>query len=173
MCSAKEPGGQIVQTVDYDWLKNKANRYKPHQPGYAYWNSIADRVGPGGTTQITDVRTDASGGWSEYKNPYAAMERQMERQAAMQAAAMERQAAMQADYMAQMSELQQQALLQQEEAAKAANIESSKSASDFTVANAGDVARKQMLRRGLMSTYTRYNGLNAQAGGAKAAKLGG
>jgi len=100
---------------------------------------------------------------------YEEMAAAMERQAAMQA----RQAAMQADYMAQMSELQQQALLQQEEAAKAANIESSKSASDFTVANAYDVARKQMLRRGLMSTYTRYNGLNAQAGGAKAAKLGG
>jgi hypothetical protein len=89
----------------------------------------------------------------------------MERQAAMQAA-------MQADYMAQMSELQQQALLQQEEAAKAANVESSKTAADFTVANADDVARKQMLRRGLMSTYTRYGGQNAQPG-AKTAKLGG
>ena len=88
------------------------------------------------------------------------------------AAAMERQAAMQADYMAQMSELQQQALLQQEEAAKAANVESSKTAADFTVANADDVARKQMLRRGLMSTYTRYGGQNAQPG-AKATKLGG
>ena len=89
------------------------------------------------------------------------------------AAAMERQAAMQADYMAQMSELQQQALLQQEEAAKAANVESGKTAADFTVANADDVARKQMLRRGLMSTYTRYGGQNAQGGGGKAAKLGG
>lgn len=98
-------------------------------------------------------------------DPYARMYEEM-------AAAMERQAAMQADYMAQMSELQQQALLQQEEVAKAANVESGKTAADFTVANADDVARKQMLRRGLMSTYTRYGGQNAQPG-AKAAKLGG
>lgn len=101
----------------------------------------------------------------EVSDPYAGMYEEM-------AAAMERQAAMQADYMAQMSELQQQALLQQEEAAKAANVESGKTAADFTVANADDVARKQMLRRGLMSTYTRYGGQNAQPG-AKAAKLGG
>ena len=76
MGSAKEPGGQIVHTVDYDWLRNKADRYKPHNPGHAYWGGIADRVGPGGTTQITDVRTSVSGGWSEYQggyDPYAEM----------------------------------------------------------------------------------------------------
>lgn len=165
MGSAKEPGGQIVQTVDYDWLRNKANRYKPHNPGYAYWNSIADRVGPGGTTQITDVRTDASGGWSEYQDPYAGM---MEGWSE----AMAQQAAMQAEYMNQMALLQEEQLRMQEEAAKAAMIENKKNPSDYSQANADDTARKQLLRRGLMSTFTRYGNAN-DGGGGKATKLGG
>ena len=164
MGSAKEPGGQIVQTVDYDWLRNQANRFKPHNPGYAYWNSIADRVGPGGTTQITDVRTDASGGWSEYQDPYAGM---MEGWSE----AMAQQAAMQAEYMNQMALLQEEQLRMQEEAAKAAMIENKKNPSDYSQANADDTARKQLLRRGLMSTFTRYG--NAYGGGGKATKLGG
>lgn len=130
-----------------------------------------------GTSRLNDIRYSGGGGnaasisWANQhivqppKDPYAGMYEAM-------AAAMEAQAAAQADYMAQMSELQQQALLQQEEAAKAANIESAKSAADYTVANADDVARKQMLRRGLMSTYTRYGGQNSGAG-AKSTKLGG
>ena len=165
MGSAKEPGGQIVQTVDYDWLRNKANRYKPHNPGYAYWNSIADRVGPGGTTQITDVRTSASGGWSEYQDPYAGM---MEGWSE----AMAQQAAMQAEYMNQMALLQEEQLRMQEEAAKAAMIENKKNPSDYSQANADDTARKQLLRRGLMSTFTRYGNAN-DGGGGKATKLGG
>ena len=165
MGSAKEPGGQIVQTVDYDWLRNKANRYKPHNPGYAYWNSIADRVGPGGTTQITDVRTSASGGWSEYQDPYAGM---MEGWSE----AMAQQAAMQAEYMNQMALLQEEQLRMQEEAAKAAMIENKKNPSDYSQANADDTARKQLPRRGLMSTFTRYGNAN-DGGGGKATKLGG
>ena len=165
MCSAKEPGGQIVQTVDYDWLRNKANRYHDENPGYAYWNSIADRVGPGGTTKITDVRTDASGGWSEYQDPYAGM---MEGWSE----AMAQQAAMQAEYMNQMALLQEEQLRMQEEAAKAAMIENKKNPSDYSQANADDTARKQLLRRGLMSTFTRYGNANA-GGGGKATKLGG
>lgn len=166
MCSAKKPEGQVVQTVDYDWLRNWADRYKPHNPGYAYWNSIADRVGPGGTTQITDVRTRESGGWSEYQDPYAGMMASM-------GEAMAAQAAMQSEYMTQMALLQEEQLKAQEEAAKAAMIENQKNPSDYVQANADDTARKQMLRRGLMSTFTRYGNANANGGGGKATKLGG
>ena len=99
---------------------------------------------------------------------YAQMAEQM-------AGAMESQAAAQANYMAEMTRLQEESMRQQQEAAKAANVESSKTASDFTVANADDASRKQMLRRGLMSTYTRYDKSNPGQGGApaKSAKLGG
>jgi hypothetical protein len=167
MCSAKEPDGQgqKVHTVSYDWLRNKANRYNDEDPEYAYWNSVADRVGPGGTTKITNVRTDASGGWSEYQDPYAGM---MERMSE----AMAQQAAMQAEYMNQMALLQEEQLKMQEEAAKAAMVENKKNPSDYAQANADDTARKQLLRRGLMSTFTRYGNANA-GGGGKATKLGG
>jgi len=164
MCSAKEPEGTKIRTVDYDWLRHEANRYKPWNPGYKYWNSVADRVGPGGTTKITNVRTYESGGWSEYQDPYAGMMEGLSE-------AMAQQAAMQAEYMNQMALLQEEQLRMQEEAAKAAMVENKKNPSDYAQANADDTARKQLLRRGLMSTFTRYG--NAYGGGGKATKLGG
>lgn len=98
-------------------------------------------------------------------DPYAEM---MERMSE----AMAQQAAMQAEYMNQMALLQEEQLRMQEEAAKAALIENKKNPSDYSQANADDTARKQLLRRGLMSTFTRYG--NAYGGGGgKATKLGG
>lgn len=88
------------------------------------------------------------------------------------AEAMAAQAAMQAQYMTQMALLQEEQLKMQEEAAKAAMIENEKNPADYVQANADDTARKQMLRRGLMSTFTRYGNANANGGG-KATKLGG
>ena len=110
--------------------------------------------GGGGNAMPTQAASD----------PYSEMYSQM-------AEAMSAQAEAQASYMAQMQALNQAQLEMQQEAAKAANVESSKNPSDFTGANAADVARKQMLRRGLMSTYTRYDS-GAQPS-AKSAKLGG
>ena len=78
--------------------------------------------------------------------------------------AMAQQAAMQAEYMNQMALLQEEQLRMQEEAAKAALIENKKNPSDYSQANADDTARKQLLRRGLMSTFTRYG--NAYGGGS-------
>jgi hypothetical protein len=98
-------------------------------------------------------------------DPYAEM---MERMSEAMAA----QAAMQAEYMNQMALLQEEQLRMQEEAAKAAMIENQKIPSDYSQANADDTARKQLLRRGLMSTFTRYGNANANGGG-KATKLGG
>ena len=86
--------------------------------------------------------------------------------------AMAQQAAMQAEYMNQMALLQEEQLRMQEEAAKAAMIENKKNPSDYSQANADDIARKQLLRRGLMSTFTRYGNALALAAG-KATKLGG
>ena len=86
--------------------------------------------------------------------------------------AMALQAAMQAEYMNQMALLQEEQLRMQEEAAKAAMVENKKNPSDYAQANADDTARKQLLRRGLMSTFTRYGAALARAGG-KATKLGG
>lgn len=83
--------------------------------------------------------------------------------------AMALQAAMQAEYMNQMALLQEEQLKMQEEAAKSAMIENQKNPSDYVQANADDTARKQLLRRGLMSTFTRYG----NDGGGKATKLGG
>ena len=85
---------------------------------------------------------------------------------------MERQAEMQAEYMNQMALLQEEQLRMQEEAAKAAMVENKKNPSDYAQANADDTARKQLLRRGLMSTFTRYGNAN-DGGGGKATKLGG
>lgn len=98
-------------------------------------------------------------------DPYAGMMEGM-------AEAMAQQAAMQAEYMNQMALLQEEQLRMQEEAAKAAMIENEKNPADYVQANADDTARKQMLRRGLMSTFTRYGNANANGGG-KATKLGG
>jgi hypothetical protein len=98
-------------------------------------------------------------------DPYAEM---MERMSE----AMAQQAAMQAEYMNQMALLQEEQLRMQEEAAKAAMIENQKIPSDYSQANADDTARKQLLRRGLMSTFTRYGNAN-DGGGGKATKLGG
>lgn len=118
----------------------------PGQPGYSYY-------GKGGNIIKDPV------------DPYAEM---MERMAEAMAA----QAAMQAQYMTQMALLQEEQLKMQEEAAKAAMIENEKNPADYVQANADDTARKQMLRRGLMSTFTRYGNANANGGG-KATKLGG
>lgn len=89
----------------------------------------------------------------------------------MQAESME----MQAQYQREMAALQQEQMTMQRESAKAGNIESSKTARDFTPANADDAARRQQLRRGLMSTYTRFS--ENQPGGRnappKSDKLGG
>jgi len=79
------------------------------------------------------------------------------------------QSKLQQNYMEQMAELQRQQQLQQQEQAKAAQVEAGKTASDFPVANAADAARRQMLRRGLMSTFSR----KFSAGGDKATKIGG
>lgn len=98
-------------------------------------------------------------------DPYAEM---MERMSE----AMAQQAAMQAEYMNQMALLQEEQLRMQEEAAKAAMVENKKNPSDYSQANADDTARKQLLRRGLMSTFTRYGNAN-DGGGGKATKLGG
>ena len=98
-------------------------------------------------------------------DPYAEMMKQWSE-------AMAQQAAMQAEYMNQMALLQEEQLRMQEEAAKAAMIENKKNPSDYSQANADDTARKQLLRRGLMSTFTRYGNANANGGG-KATKLGG
>ena len=116
----------------------------PGQPGYSYYgkggNIIKDPVDP---------YAEMMEGWKE---------------------AMAAQAAMQSQYMTQMALLQEEQLRMQEEAARAAMIEHEKSPSDFSQANADDTARKKLLRRGLMSTFTRYG--NA-GGGAKATKMGG
>lgn len=99
------------------------------------------------------------------RDPYAEMMERMSEAMALQAA-------MQAEYMNQMALLQEEQLRMQEEAAKAAMIENQKIPSDYSQANADDTARKQLLRRGLMSTFTRYGNAN-DGGGGKATKLGG
>lgn len=104
-----------------------------------------------------------SGEPTSIQDPYAETMEMMAHQ-------MEMQAIMQGQYMQQMSLLQEEQLRMQEEAARAALIEHEKSPSDFSQANADDTARKKLLRRGLMSTFTRYG--NA-GGGAKATKMGG
>lgn len=83
------------------------------------------------------------------------------------------QAQQQAEYMRQMQELQESQMLQQQQAAALANIESEKKPEDFTVSGADDTARKQLLRRGLMSTFTRYGSGQGGAMAGKASKLGG
>ena len=133
------------------------------KPGIAGINGI--RYQGGGGNAISPAQMSSLGlgsGTTDYNAQLQAMYDAM-------AAGMEEQAAAQADYMAQMQALQEQQLLMQQEAAKAADVESGKAAGDFTVSNADDVARKQLLRRGLMSTFSRY----PQSSTAKAAKLGG
>lgn len=110
-------------------------------------------------------RLASSGEPTSIQDPYAEMMEMMAHQ-------MEMQAAMQSQYMTQMALLQEEQLKMQEEAAKAAMIENQKNPSDYTQANADDTARKQLLRRGLMSTFTRYGNANV-GGGGKATKLGG
>lgn len=104
---------------------------------------------------------------AEYQRQYEAAQAEQLRAQEEWSAMMERQAEMQSEYMNQMALLQEEQLKAQEEAAKAAMIENEKNPSDYVQANADDTARKQMLRRGLMSTFTRYGG------GGKATKLGG
>lgn len=134
--------------------------------GYAgYWDSFGRWHGIGGGRIPDSTRQQAENILSMYNvDPYAEM---MERMSEMMAA----QAAMQSQYMTQMALLQEEQLKMQEEAAKSAMIENQKNPSDYVQANADDTARKQMLRRGLMSTFTRYG--NANGGGGKATKLGG
>lgn len=131
---------------------------------------------PSGSNRLKDKRYEGGGGnmasiayINEHfvkPDPYAEM---MERWSE----AMAQQAAMQSEYMTQMALLQEEQLKAQEEAAKSAMIENQKNPSDYVQANADDTARKQMLRRGLMSTFTRYGNANANGGGGKATKLGG
>lgn len=98
---------------------------------------------------------------------------QMERSMEMQAAMMEMQMAQQASYMADMQALQQEQLLYQQEQANLMNTEAEKSAGDYLQANTADTARRQMLRRGLMSTYTRYPNSSNSGGTPKSSNLGG
>ena len=136
-------------------------------PGYVgYWDSFGRWHGIGGGRIPDSTRQQAENIFSMHTvDPYAEM---MERMSEAMAA----QAAMQAQYMTQMSLLQEEQLRMQEEAAKAAMIENQKNPSDYSQANADDTARKQLLRRGLMSTFTRYGNAN-DGGGGKATKLGG
>ncbi len=131
--------------------------------------SERDKRYPGGKAPTGYVFNPIAGQAGNYTldpyDPYAGI---MESNMRM----MERQAAMQAEYMNQMSLLQEEQLRMQEEAAKAAMVENKKNPSDYAQANADDTARKQLLRRGLMSTFTRYGNANA-GGGGKATKLGG
>jgi hypothetical protein len=98
----------------------------------------------------------------------ALMEGQMEMQA--------KAAAQQADLQKQQMDLAREQMLKQEQMAQLANQESQKNPSDFAQSNAADTRRKQLLRRGLMSTFTRYaqaSGGSSSAMPAKAEKLGG
>ena len=134
-------------------------------PGYAgYWDSFGRWHGIGGS-RIPQGTLDQASSMLQKPDPYAEM---MERMSD----AMAQQAAMQAEYMNQMALLQEEQLKMQEEAAKSAMVENKKNPSDYAQANADDTARKQLLRRGLMSTFTRYGNAN-DGGGGKATKLGG
>ena len=134
-------------------------------PGYAgYWDSFGRWHGIGGS-RIPQGTLDQASSMLQKPDPYAEM---MERMSD----AMAQQAAMQAEYMNQMALLQEEQLKMQEETAKSAMIENQKNPSDYVQANADDTARKQLLRRGLMSTFTRYGNAN-DGGGGKATKLGG
>ena len=103
-----------------------------------------------------------------------------ETQAQMQAY-LESQTAMMAeqlDAQAQFNEaqiaLQSEQMESQEQMAELSSVEATKSPNDFVQANPADTKRKQLLRRGLMSTFTRYAGSNGQGQqGAKADTLGG
>lgn len=135
--------------------------------GYFGWFGDDGRYHGIGGSRIPQGTLDQASsmlGLGQQEDPYAEM---MERMSE----AMAQQASMQAEYMNQMALLQEEQLRMQEEAAKAALIENEKNPSDYAQANADDTARKQLLRRGLMSTFTRYG--NANGGGGKATKLGG
>lgn len=96
----------------------------------------------------------------------------IEKQMEMQAKAAAQQAALQQQQM----DLQREQMLKQEQMAQLANQESQKSPSDFAQASAADTRRKQLLRRGLMSTFTRYAIQSNNSGSSmpgKAEKLGG
>ena len=134
--------------------------------GYFGWFGNDGRYHGIGGSKIPQSTLDEAGsilGFRGGEDPYAEMMEMMAHQ-------MEMQAEMQGQYMQQMSLLQEEQLRMQEQAARAAMIEDEKSPSDFSQANADDTARKKLLRRGLMSTFTRYG--NA-GGGAKATKMGG
>jgi len=133
--------------------------------GYFGWFGDDGRYHGIGGSRIPQETLDQASSMLQKPDPYAEM---MERMSE----AMAQQAAMQAEYMNQMALLQEEQLRMQEEAAKAALIENKKNPSDYSQANADDTARKQLLRRGLMSTFTRYGNANANGGG-KATKLGG
>jgi hypothetical protein len=133
--------------------------------GYFGWFGDDGRYHGIGRSRIPQETLDQVSSMLQKPDPYAEM---MERMSE----AMAQQAAMQAEYMNQMALLQEEQLRMQEEAAKAAMIENQKNPSDYSQANADDTARKQLLRRGLMSTFTRYGNAN-DGGGGKATKLGG
>ena len=133
--------------------------------GYFGWFGADGRYHGYGFSRIPQETLDQASSMLQQEDPYAEM---MERMSE----AMAQQAAMQAEYMNQMALLQEEQLKMQEEAAKSAMIENQKTPSDYVQANADDTARKQLLRRGLMSTFTRYGNAN-DGGGGKATKLGG
>lgn len=162
--------------MSYEDMMSKYNKYKDNDPQQSnYWLGHANRVGPGGFAPVVDT----TGDWRVVENsdPYAGM---MERiMGAMQERMMGEQMAMQERFNAQQMALQQQQMdlareqmAMQEQATQFANQESSKTPSDYVQVNAADTKRKQLLRRGLMSTFTRYPS-SASGGAAKAEKLGG
>lgn len=154
---ASEGGQYNTQRGDNIWSQHEIDRRYPGGSGVPPGMEFAPVPGQPG---------------NYFYQQHDYMSDMMEAQAAS-AEMMAMQMEMQADYNAQMAALQEQSLQQQQEAARAGNVEASKTASDFTVANADDNARKQMLRRGMMSTYTRYGGNQSGGGSAKATKLGG
>lgn len=108
---------------------------------------------------------------AEYQRQYEAAQAEQRRAQEEYNAMMERQAEMQSEYMNQMALTNAKQLELQEEAAKAGDTESFKSPGDFPQANDADTRRKQMLRRGLMSTFTRYTDRSQRT--PKASKMSG
>lgn len=94
----------------------------------------------------------------------------LEKQTALMTEQLEAQAQFQEAQIA----LQQEQMAAQEAMTELSSVEATKSPNDFVQANPADTKRKQLLRRGLMSTFTRYAGNNNQGQqGAKADRLGG
>ncbi len=164
-----DPDARGLQySVDRDWFKRRAakeQRYGSDQSVIDYYQNIynSSKDGDNFTIDNSDGRWLLQSDTSAYK-------------AEMDALAMQKQS-LQAniDYQNRALALQAEQMKMQEEQAKLANVESGKEANDYIVSNAADVARRQQLRRGLMSTFADRNNQNAAATGAatKTDKLGG